>query len=61
MLESYFLAVLLALSQVGMIELADGRASELGVSVQTDFLAVVLGAVQKELRLELAVAVLDWD
>ena len=61
MLESYFLAVLLALSQVAMIELADGRASALGVSVQTGFLAVVLGAVQKELRLGLAVAVLDWD
>ena len=61
MLESYFLAVLLVLSQVVMIELAEGRASELAVGVQSGFLAILLRAIRMELRLELTVAVVDWD
>ena len=44
-------------SHVGMIACADGRVSELAVSVQAGVLVAALQAVLMNLRLELAVAV----
>ena len=56
MLEPGLLAVLLVLSHVEMVASADGRATELAVSVRTAVLAAGLEVLWMNLRLELAVA-----